>query len=150
MKKRLHQAQAEYQEHQQAKDAKIQELRQQNDKLVKEKDRITQEHIQEAYLTNLNLHHRTIELEQALHKAETLLREKAQQVRELEEIPKIPVSPDEQLETEHRLVMEASLNIVSLALETRSVDQTLTLYFNALLASSIQYITDLKQPLPPN
>ena len=92
MEKRLHQAQVEYQEHQQAKEAEIQELRQQNDKLVKEKDRITQQHIQEAYLTNLNLHRRTTELEQALHKAETLLREKAQQVCELEEIPKIPVS----------------------------------------------------------
>ena len=89
-------------------------------------------------------------MEQALHKVETLLREKTQQVSELEEIPKIPVSPDEQLETEHRLVMEASSNIVSLALETRSVDQTLTLYFNALIVSSIQYTTDLTQPLPPN
>ena len=65
---------------------------------------ITLEHIQEAYLTNFNLHRRSIELEQALHRAKALLREKTQQIRELEEIPKIPVSPDEQLEIEHRLV----------------------------------------------
>ena len=45
--------------------------------------------------------------------------------------------------------MEASSNIVSLALESRSVDQTLTLYYNALIASSVQYSTDLTQPLPP-
>ena len=99
-------------------------------------------------MTNLNLHRRTTDLEAALQKAETLLRERAQQIRELEEDPKIPVSPDEQLETEHRMVMEASSNIVSLALEDRTVDQTLTLYFNALTASSIQYATDLTQPLP--
>ena len=43
-------------------------------------------------------------------------------VRELEEIPKIPVSPDDQLETEHRLVLEASSNLVNLALEDRTVD----------------------------
>lgn len=93
-------------------------LREENDKLVKEKDRITQEHIQESYLTNLNLHRWTTELERALHKAEALLRERTQQVRELEDVPKIPVSPDEQLETEHRIVMEASSNMVDLALET--------------------------------
>ena len=125
-------------------------MREENDKLVKEKDRVTQEHIQETYLTNLNLHQRTIDLERALHQAEALLRERTQQVRELENVPKIPVSPDEQLETEHRLVMEASSNIVSLALESRSVDQTLTLYYNALTASAIQYSIDLTQPLPPH
>ena len=102
--------------------------------MLKEKDKITQEHIQEAYLANLNLHRRTTELEEALHRAEMLLRERTQQIRELEDVPKIPVSPDDQLETEHRLVMEASSNIVSLALESTSVDQTLTLYFNALTA----------------
>ena len=113
--------------------------------MVKEKDRITQEHIQESYLTNLNLHRWTTDLEWALQHTEALLREQTQQVRELEDVPKIPVSPDEQLETEHRLVMEASSNIVSLALESRSVDQTLTLYYNALTASAIQYSTDLTQ-----
>ena len=46
--------------------------------------------------------------------------------------------------------MEASSNIVSLALESRSVDHTLTLYYNALTASAVQYATDLTQPLPPN
>ena len=51
-----------------------------------------------------------------------LLREKSHQIRELEEIPKIPVSPDDQLENEHKLVMEASSNIVSLALENHIVD----------------------------
>ena len=39
--------------------------------------------------------------------------------------------------------MEASSNIVSLALEHRTVDQTLTYYYNALTASSVQYATDL-------
>ena len=65
----------EYQEQQQAKEAKIQELWKQNDKLVKEKDRITQEHIQEMYLTNLHMHQRTTTLEGTLQRAETLLRE---------------------------------------------------------------------------
>ena len=97
----------------------------------------------------MSLHRRTIELETALQKCETLLREKTQQIHELEEIPKIPVSPDDQLETEHRLIMEASSNIVSLALENRTVDQTLTYYFNALTASSVQYTVDLTQPLHP-
>ena len=46
--------------------------------------------------------------------------------------------------------MEASSNIVSLALENRTIDQTLTYYFNALTASSIQYTIDLTQPLHPN
>ena len=46
--------------------------------------------------------------------------------------------------------MEASSNIVSLALESRSVDQTLTLYYNALIASVVQYSTNLTQPPPPN
>ena len=46
--------------------------------------------------------------------------------------------------------MEASSNMVSLALEDRIVDQTLTFYFNALTASSVQYTTDLTQPLPPH
>ena len=59
-------------------------------------------HIQEMYITNLHLHQRTTTLENALQRVETLLRERAQLIRELEEVPKIPVSPDEQLETEHR------------------------------------------------
>ena len=75
-------------------------------------------HIQETYLTNLNLHRQTVDLEQALQKTEALLRERTQQVHELEEVPKIRVSPDDQLETEHHLVTEASSNIVSLALES--------------------------------
>ena len=70
---------------------------------------------------NMSLHHRTTELETALQRSNTLLREKSQQIRELEEIPKIPVSPDDQLENEHRLIMEAS-SLVSLALENRTVD----------------------------
>ena len=70
--------------------------------------------------TNLNLHRRSIDLETALQKVETLLTERAEQIWELEEVPKIPVLPDEQLEMEHRMVMEASSNIVSfLALEDR-------------------------------
>lgn len=46
--------------------------------------------------------------------------------------------------------MEASSNIVSLALEHRTVDQTLTYYYNAITASSIQYAVDLTQPLQPH
>ena len=71
-------------------------------------------------------------------------------VRELEEIPNIPISPDDQLETEHRLVLEASSNLVNLALEDRTVDQTLTYYFNALTSCSVQYSIDLTQPLHSN
>ena len=87
-------------------------------------------------MTNLNLHRRSIDLEAVLQKAETLLRERAQQIRELEEVSKIPVLSDEQLEIEHKLVMEASSNIVSLDVEDCTVDQTLTFYFNALISSS--------------
>ena len=93
-----------------------------NRKDLKDKEQITQQHIQEAYQTNMSLHRRIMKLEATLQKAETLLREKAQQIRELEEVLKIPVLRDEQLETEHKLVMEASSNIVSLALEDRIVD----------------------------
>ena len=45
--------------------------------------------------------------------------------------------------------MEASLNIVSLALEHRTVDQTLSYYFNAITASFVQYAIDLTQQLQP-
>ena len=61
-------------------------------------------------------------METALQEVETLLRERTQQVRELEVVPKIPISPDDQLENEHRLVLEASSDLVSLALENRTVD----------------------------
>ena len=44
--------------------------------------------------------------------------------------------------------MKASSNIVSLALENRKVHM-LTYYFNAIIASSVQYSIDLTQPLPP-
>ena len=91
----------------------------------------------------MNLHRRTTNLEAACQKAETLPCEKAQQICELEEVPKIPVSPNEQLEIEHRLIMEASSNIVSLALEHRMVDQMLTYYFNAIATTSVQYSIDL-------
>ena len=95
------------------KDEELQQVKEQNAQLIREKDRITQEHIQEMYLTNLHLHQRTTTLEGALQMVETLLREPAQQIRELEEVPKVSVSPDEQLETEHKLIMEASSNLVS-------------------------------------
>ena len=85
----------------------MQKIKKHNDKLIKEKEHITQQHVQEAYQTNMSLHRRTVELEKAFQEAETLLRERTQQVRELEEVPKIPISSDDQLETEHRLVMEA-------------------------------------------
>ena len=98
----------------------------------------------------MSLHRRTTNLENTLQEAEALLREKTQLVRELEEIPKIPISPDDQLETEYRLVLEASSNLVNLALEDRTVDQMLTHYFNALTSCSIQYSIDLTQPLHPN
>ena len=57
------QAHMEYQAQQQKNEVEIQRLREENDKLVKEKERITQAHIQESYLTNLNLHRRTVDLE---------------------------------------------------------------------------------------
>ena len=61
----------------------------------------------------------------------------------IEEIPKIPVLPDDELETEHQMIMAASSSIVSLALEHRTVDQTLSYYFNAITTSSVQDSTDL-------
>ena len=45
--------------------------------------------------------------------------------------------------------MAASSNIVSLVLEHRMLDQTLSYYFNAITASSIQYFVELTQPLYP-
>ena len=121
----------------------MQKIKEHNDKLIKEKEHITQQHIQEAYQTNMSLHQRTMELEKALQEAKTLLRERMQQVYELEEVPKIPISPDDQLKTEHRLVMEASSNLVNLALESRTVDQMLTYYYNALTFCFVQYTIDL-------
>ena len=53
------------------------------------------------------------------------------------------------MEIEHWLVMVASSNIVSLALEHRTMDQTLTYYFNAIVATFVQYSIDLTQPLHP-
>ena len=50
---------------------------------------------------------------------------------------------------EHKMIMVASSNIVSLALENHTVDQMLTYYFNAIIASSVQYLINLTQPLPP-
>ena len=132
------------------RDEELQNVRAHNNTLIKEKAQIMQEHIQEAYQTNMSLHRRTIELEKALQEAEALLREKMQLVRELEEIPKIPISPDDQLETKHGLILEASSNIVNLALEDRTVDQTLTYYFNALTSCFVQYSIDLTQPLHSN
>ena len=68
----------------------------------------------------------------------------------MEDIQKIPISPDDQLETEHRQLLEASSNLVNLALEDRTVDQTLTYFFNSLTSCSVQYSVDLTQPLPSN
>ena len=95
---------------------------------------------------NLQLHCRTTQLEGAFQNAERLLREREQQIRKLEEIPKIPVSSYDQLEIEHRLIMTSS-NIISLDLEHRTVDQMLTYYFNAITTSSVQYSIDLTEPL---
>ena len=78
-----------------------------------------------------------MQLENALQSAENLLRQPAQQIRKLEEIPKILVSLDDQLESEHRLIMAASSNIVNLALEHRTMEQMLTYYFNSLDATSV-------------
>ena len=121
----------------------MQKIKDEKEELIREKERITQEHHQEAYQTNMHLHRRSMQLEGALQNAERLLRERAQQIYKLEEIPRIPVSPDDQMETEDRLIMAASSNIVSLALEYRMVDQTLTYYVNAITATSVQYSIDL-------
>ena len=86
---------AQHQAELKAKDGELQSIKAQNDKLIKEKAHITQEHIQEAYQMNMSLHRRTMELEQALREAEQLLRARTQLVREMEEIPKIPISPDD-------------------------------------------------------
>ena len=150
MEQTLRQAIQQHQEEMRVRDEELRIIKAQNDQLIRDKELITQQHIQEAYETNMSLHRRNAELQKALHEAEALSRERAQQVREMEEVPKIPISPDDQLETEHRLVMEASSEIVSLALESRSVDQTLTMYYNALTASAVQYSVNLTQPLSPN
>ena len=44
---------------------------------------------------------------------------------------------DDQLEKDHRLIMSTYLNIVTLALELRIVDQTLNFFYNTIAASSI-------------
>ena len=72
--------------------------------------RITQEHIQDLYMTNLNLHRRSTDLEAALQKAETLLRERAQQIRELEEVPKIHVSLDTREAASTHTLLQQMLN----------------------------------------
>ena len=48
------------------REEELQRVREQNDQLIKEKEMITQEHIQEMYLTNLHLHQRTTTLEGTL------------------------------------------------------------------------------------
>ena len=121
----------------------MQKLQHEKEELIREKERITHEHLQEAYQTNMHLHQRIMQLEGAFQSTERLLCEKEQQICELEEVPKIPVSPDEQLEMKHRLIMATSSNIISLALEHRTVDQTLTYYFNAITATFVQYSIDL-------
>ena len=85
----------QHQEEIRLRDEQLQNIKHHNDKLIQEKEQLTTTHIQEAYQTNLSLHRRTNELEKALQEAETLLRERTQLVRELEEVPKIPVSPDD-------------------------------------------------------
>ena len=49
----------------------------------------------------MHLHRRSTQLECALQGAERLLCQRAQQICELEEVPKIPLSPNDQLELEH-------------------------------------------------
>ena len=105
---RLQQVQEQHQSQIKAKDEELQHIKEHNEKLIKEKEHITQQHVQEAYQTNMSLHRRTMELEKALQEAKTLLRERTQQVHELEEVSKIPISLDDQLKTEHRLVMQDS------------------------------------------
>ena len=78
LEKQLRQAQENHQKEQEAKEAEIQGIKYQNEELIKEKDRITQEHIQEAYIINLNLHHRTTKLEADLQSAKSLLHERVQ------------------------------------------------------------------------
>ena len=53
------------------------------------------------------------------------------------------------MEIEHMLVMAASSNIVSLALEHHTVDQMLAYYFNDIIATLVQYFIDLTQSLHP-
>ena len=78
---------------------------------------IIDEQVQHAYKMNMDLHHCTMQLEQVFQWKEQLLCQREQQIKELEEVPKIPVSPDEQLEKDHKMIMMASSNIVTLALE---------------------------------
>ena len=105
-----------------------------------------QQHIQEAYQTNLQLHGRTTQQESAFQNIERLFWEREQQIHELEEILKIRITLDDQLATKHRMIMVASSNIVSLALEHRTMDQMLTYYFSAITATSVQYSIDLTHP----
>ena len=49
----------------------------------------------------MHLHKRSMQLESALQGAKRLLCERVQQIRELEEVPKILTSLDEQMETDH-------------------------------------------------
>ena len=97
----LQQAKEEHHMEKEAQEVEIQKIKAHNEELIRDKERITQDHLKEAYRTNLHLHRRSTQLEDALQGAERLIRERAQQIRELEEIPKIPVSLDDQLEMEH-------------------------------------------------
>ena len=54
---------AQHQEEIRLRDEELQKVKSHNGKLIKEKDHITQQHIQESYVTNLNLHRWIVELE---------------------------------------------------------------------------------------
>ena len=71
-----------------------------------------------------------------------------QHIKELEEIPRILVSPDEQLENDHRLIMTTSSNVITLALELQIVNQMLSFFYNTIFASSVQHCIDLTNLYP--
>ena len=69
----MHQVLKQHQEEIKVRDEELQKIKEQNAQLIKDKERITEEHIQEMYLTNLHLHQRTTILEGTLQKIDTLL-----------------------------------------------------------------------------
>ena len=60
-----------------AREEELKRVKEQNAKLIRDREQITQQHIQEAYQTNMSLHRYTIELETTFQRSETLLHEKS-------------------------------------------------------------------------
>ena len=59
LERSLQQAQEDHQKEKEARDTELQKIRGMNEELIRDKDRIMQQHIQEAYQANMHLHARS-------------------------------------------------------------------------------------------